>query len=403
MNRLETMVGQTLGRYRLTRLLGRGAQGAVYHSWDEVLACDVAVKVLLPSLVLGPPVYNEFIDNFRNEARIIRRLRHTNIVSVHDFGIQDNIAYIVMTYAPEGALKDRLDKAGVLPVEDIADHLKQAAAALDYAHKLAKPIIHRDVKPQNFLLDGNTLMLADFGVAEMMMNSSEVTGSSLPTLANTNFAIVGTPAYLAPEVGRRERVDWRADIYSLGVMLYQMLCGHVPFNHPAGIWWTIAQHIHEAPPRLTQELTPIRKEFGEVVMQDVEDMVMQALEKAPKARYQSAGDLAKEFRACFGERCPKCGRFSRPLKKFCSHDREPLPQPTPGITIPLRKGTCPNYNPYSARPLALFEVLERCGWALKLGRRHGLFLHIGLTIWRQWRRGHRGNEEPFPCARPIDR
>ncbi len=258
MDPLEALVGTTLGPFKLLRLLGRGSQGAVFLSRDEVLARDLAIKVLLPSLVLGP-LRTEFIDNFRDEARILSSLHHTNIVPVYRFDIQGNIAYLVMHYAPGGSLKDRMDKSEHLTVEEISAYLTQAAAALDYAHQRARPIIHRDVKPHNFLLEDETLMLADFGIAELMMSSSEITGD--PTLASTGFAIRGTPAYLAPEVARGERADGRADIYSLGIMLYQMLTGHVPFNHQAGVWWTMMQHIQDPLPSITKEIAYILPDY----------------------------------------------------------------------------------------------------------------------------------------------
>jgi serine/threonine protein kinase len=342
---LKALVGKTLGLYRLEKLLSYGGMAAVYQSVHEQLARIVAVKVLLPSLVLGPPRVS-FLDRFRDEARMIATLNHPNILPVYDFGIQDGIAYLVMHYANGGSLYDRLNSSkggGPLPLDEAAHYLAQAAAALDHAHQ--KGIVHRDVKPHNFLLEERHLMLGDFGIARLVAGNDENDEASAPTLTSGAPVIRGTPLYLSPEQGRGEPVDWRADIYALGVTLYQMLSGQVPFNDPAGAWPIIMKHVSEAPP-------PLAGQRG--VTREIEAVVMKALAKQPKDRYQSAGAFAAAFRAALGSipkgtpqpatsasqqsgsgkmrsmraagrTCPKCGLVNRPDAKFCLKDGARLP------------------------------------------------------------------------------
>jgi len=340
---LDALVGKTLGLYRLEKLLGYGGMAAVYQSVHEALARTVAVKVLLPSLILGPPRIS-FLDRFRDEARMVATLNHPNILPVYDFGITpDGIAYLVMHYAPGGSLQDRLNPAkhgGPLALQETVHYLSQVAAALDYAHR--RGIIHRDVKPHNLLREDQHVMLADFGIARLAAaNDDQDDDASAATVTGSEVGIRGTPLYLAPEQGRGEPVDWRADIYALGITLYQMLTGHVPFNDPAGAWSIIMKHVCDLPPSIAGQ-------HG--ITRDMEAVVMKALAKRPEDRYQSAGALAAAFlaaarghpgqsvppsasngqsheaiksaagRASGGRTCPRCGLLNRPDAKFCLKD-----------------------------------------------------------------------------------
>jgi serine/threonine protein kinase len=339
---LDALVGKKLGLYRLEKLLGYGGMAAVYQSVHEALARTVAVKVLLPSLVLGPPRIS-FLDRFRDEARLVATLNHPNILPVYDFGINpDGIAYLVMHYAPGGSLQDRLNptkRGGPLTLKETCHYLSQVAAALDYAHK--RGIVHRDVKPHNLLLEDHHLMLGDFGIARLIAASADEDGEDSAATLTGGVAIRGTPLYIAPEQGRGEPVDWRADIYALGVTVYQMLSGHVPFNDPAGAWSIIMKHVCDPPP-------PLAGQHG--VTKEVEAVVMKALAKLPEDRYQSAGAFAAAFLAAVagqpgrpaaspagakpnqgpagkeaghlagGRKCPRCGTINRPDAKFCLKD-----------------------------------------------------------------------------------
>jgi serine/threonine protein kinase len=346
MEGLHALVGKKIGRYRLGRLLGHGGMGAVYEAVQEQLARRVAVKVLLPSLAPGPPPLS-FLDRFRDEARLVATLNHPNILPVYDFGIERGIAYLVMPYAAGGSLDDQLDPdkgGGPLSLQRAAHYLKQAATALDYAH--SKGIVHRDVKPQNLLLEGARLMLSDFGLARMVVQRGDVSPASAPTFSLNGATIRGTPCYLAPEQGGDKPVDWRADIYALGVTLYEMLAGDVPFtDNGGGSWSVIMQHILKAPPSLVGRRVDVTLE--------IEAVVMKALEKEPRKRYRSAGEMALAFRRAIAEGrilalpakpqitvhipaikeivedspgkeagriCPVCGTVNRPAAKYCMRD-----------------------------------------------------------------------------------
>lgn len=346
MEGLHALVGKKIGRYRLGRLLGYGGMGAVYESVHEQLARRVAVKVLLPSLMPGPPRLS-FLDRFQDEARLVATLHHPNILPVYDFGIERGVAYLVMRYAAGGSLDDQLnpDKGGgPLSLQRAAHYLKQAATALDYAH--SKGIVHRDVKPQNLLVEGSRLLLSDFGLARMIVPQNDVSPASAPTLSLNGVNIRGTLYYLAPEQGGDTPVDWRADIYALGVTLYEMLAGDVPFTDDGGgSWSVILKHILEAPPLLVGRRIDVTRE--------IEAVVMKALEKEPRKRYRSAGEMAQAFRRAVaggrilalpakpqitvhipaireiveggpdkeaGRICPVCGTVNRPTAKYCMRD-----------------------------------------------------------------------------------
>ncbi len=328
MGSIEQLVKKTLGQYYLEKLLGVGGMGAVYQSTDERLQRKVAVKVLIPSLVLGSlPSGASFRDRFLDEARVAAKLEHPNILHIYYLGVQDDIAYLVMQYAPDGTLKDRLDKNGPLSLEETANYLAQASRAMDYAH--ANGVVHRDVKPANFLLAGHTLLLSDFGIARLSIPDPEfdVTTGSAWTLTAEGFH-QGTPAYMAPEQVQGGTVDYRADIYSLGIMLYQMLCGEVPFKG----WDVTYKQVHDQPPSLKKRLARYTQRMGEVAIDDIDYVVMKALAKNPADRYESAGRLAADFLKCFGPYCPKCHRLNRPLAKFCQDDGEKLPSITKNIS-----------------------------------------------------------------------
>jgi serine/threonine protein kinase len=318
--------------------------GAVYLSVHEQLARTVAIKVLHPAVPEGPPRLS-FLDRFQDEARLVARLQHPNILPVYDFGIEDGIAFLVMRYAADGSLDDLLNPitgSKPLSLHKVSNFLKQAATALDYAH--GKGIVHRDVKPQNLLLDGSRLMLSDFGLARLIREDEKISPASAPTLSMGGSVIRGSPFYLAPEQCSSIPVDHRTDIYALGVTLYEMLTGHVPFQDTGGPWSVVLKHIMEPPPPLVGQRVELTKEM--------EAVVMRALEKDPQKRYQSAGEMARAFRKAVaggrvlalpakpintlqvpaikertgnsgkevGRMCVVCGTVNRPGAKFCRKD-----------------------------------------------------------------------------------
>ena len=203
------MQPEKIGRYEIRSELGRGGMATVYQGWDPLFERDVAVKVLPPELLHSDP---QFKLRFEREAKIIASLEHPSIVPVYDVGEDNGQPYFVMRHMNGGSLSDRI-KAKVMTVEEAAKILGQLAPGMDEAH--SKGIVHRDLKPSNILFDGKGVpYISDFGIAKLSQaQSGNMTGS----------AIIGTPAYMAPEQAQGTGVDGRTDIYAVGIILFEML------------------------------------------------------------------------------------------------------------------------------------------------------------------------------------
>ncbi len=283
----NALLGQSLGTSTIQRLIGRGGMGAVFVAQQTRPRREVAVKVLLPALFADQPARIGFLARFRREADAIATLDHINIIPIYEYGEQEQVAYLVMPYVTGGSLHQVLEKRGVLPLSEVLPMLEQAAAALDYAH--AKGIIHRDLKPGNILFhsDGRVL-LADFGLAKVLREEGNQQGASSLTSAGT---VIGTPEYLSPEQAAGQALDQRTDVYSLGIVLFHMLTGRVPFSGATPVA-TAMMHALSEPPSLSQlnpTLSPV-----------IEAVVMKALAKQPEQRYESAGQLAQALSAAAG-------------------------------------------------------------------------------------------------------
>lgn len=256
------------GRYEIQRLLGKGGMASVYLAHDPRFDRQVAIKVL-PRQFLHDPIFHE---RFHREARTIARLEHDAIVPVYDFGEHQGQPYLVMRYMPAGSLADRLDN-GAMPLPAIAPILKRLADALDYSHR--QGVIHRDLKPSNILFDNQEkAFLSDFGIAKLAESMATLTGD----------AIVGTPAYMSPEqVQGGQALDGRSDIYTLGVILFQMLTGEMPFKADTPVQQLMA-HV----------LTPVPRvlEFRHDLPPQCEAVIAQAMAKAREDRYSTAARLA---------------------------------------------------------------------------------------------------------------
>ncbi len=270
------MIGSTLGPYRILEQIGLGGMATVYKAYQPGMDRLVALKIL-PAHYANTP---RFVQRFQQEARIIAKLEHRNIIPIYDFGSHDGTTYLAMRYLQAGTVKDILAQ-GTLPLIDVAKLIADVAAALEYAH--AQGIIHRDVKPSNILVDkqGNAY-LTDFGIAKVLEATQEFTGS----------AALGTPTYMAPEQTLGKPVTAQTDVYSLGVMLYEMVTGRPPFEADTPMA-TAIMHVHEPLP-LPRKIKPDLPEAVELV-------ILKALAKDPKDRYQTAGDLAKAFEAAIGD------------------------------------------------------------------------------------------------------
>lgn len=255
--------------------------GAVYLARQTRPSRNVAVKVLHPSHAVDDMLYQEFLARFQREADVIARLEHINIMPIYEYGEHNHIPYLVMPYLTGGSFRDLLAKNGALPLNNATTYIEQAAAALDYAH--SHGVIHRDLKPANFLLhaDGR-LVLADFGIARIIDNSD----SAVFSLTRTG-TIVGTPDYMAPEMAQGDPIDYRADIYELGVVLYQMLTGHVPFSGSSP-YAIVIQHI--------QKNLPLTHIANPNIPPAVDDVLQKATAKRPAERFVTARAMAQALR-----------------------------------------------------------------------------------------------------------
>ncbi len=292
----EALIGRVLGTCTLQKLLGQGSMGAVFLAQQSRPNRQVAVKVFLPALPLTPTQHAAFLERFRRETDAAASLEHPNIIPVHEYGERDGLAYLVMPYINGGTLRDQLENGVVaplagaksegvpskaLPFPTIVNYLDQMAAALEAAH--SKGVIHRDIKPANILVrtDGR-LLLTDFGLVKVVIE-----GQSAQMRITSEGAPMGTPDYMAPEQVIGGNVDARADLYSLGVILYQMVTGVTPFTGETPMQIAM-QHLHTPPdpPRLLREDLP----------HAAEQVILRALAKHPEARYSHAKDFSNAFR-----------------------------------------------------------------------------------------------------------
>ena len=282
-------IGKTIGKVRIEKYLARGGMAEVYLGTHLTLERPVAVKVLHSFIEEDP----DLLSRFQREAKVVAGLRHPNIVQIFDFDTADGHPYIVMEYlrGPSLALYLRAlhERNERIPVQQVARLLKSLASALDYAHE--QDVIHRDIKPGNIILHSKTneipldgmltkdvdAVLTDFGLVRIAHSATQ-TASGM---------VSGTPAYMSPEQARGDKVDARADIYSLGVVLYEMLAGRVPFEGDSTIA-VIYKHINEPPP-------PI-----EGIAPSVQAVINRALAKEPDQRYQTALDMTADFYQAIG-------------------------------------------------------------------------------------------------------
>jgi serine/threonine protein kinase len=264
-------VGQSLGRYRILEKIGAGGMATVYRGIQTSIGREVAIKVLSSSLAAQD---EDFLVRFQREVQVSSTLQHPHILPVYDFGDYQGSPYIVMAYLKGGTLAD-LIRQGPMVLTEATRIITQLADALDFAHKSG--VIHRDFKPSNVMLDerGN-VYLADFGLAKVTDASLQLTGSRL----------VGTPDYMAPDLVKENGVTRSVDVYAMGVTLYQMLSGHVPFkaSTPMGV---LMAHMSAPIPDIRTE----RPDLGEAVQQ----VINLSMAKSADERFPTAGDLACEL------------------------------------------------------------------------------------------------------------
>jgi len=271
-------IGHTIsGRYKIESLLGQGGMSAVYKATDPNLRRAVAVKLIHPHLSSD----DEFVRRFEQEAAAVAQLRHQNIIQVYDFNHDSNVYYMVLEFIPGQTLQDKLkalNKSGdLLPLEETINIMAKVCDAVAYAHD--KKMIHRDLKPANVMLNPNGQpILMDFGVAKMM-------GTAQHTATG---AIIGTAKYMSPEQAQGDRPDERTDIYSLGVMLYEMAAGVPPFEGESTVA-ILMKHVSQQPPNI--------RNIKVDIPDDMANIIEKALAKNRGERHQTASDLAAALRA----------------------------------------------------------------------------------------------------------
>ena len=305
------MVGKTIaGRYELEELVGHGGMSSVYKARDSLLERNVALKVLHEQ-------YNqddEFVERFKREARSVAQLQHPNIVTVIDRGEEDGRQYIVFEYIAGENLKERVVRKGRLGVREALE------IAIEVAHGLAFALVHRDVKPQNVLLNGDgRAKVTDFGIARSLDVEHGMTQAG---------TVLGTSNYIAPEQASGQEVSAHTDVYSLGVVLYELLAGDVPF--PGESFIAVAmKHVHESPPNLLEVRrdTPLR----------VAAAVDRALDKDPEQRFPTMDAFAAELAACLAKLDLKDGGGEVtavvPAPRPRAHARKPVSRTPVGIML----------------------------------------------------------------------
>ena len=331
---------QTIGNYHIQEVLGRGGMGTVFSGEHVYIGKKVAVKILHPQFAK----YDDALKRFLREARAASSINHPNICDVTDFGpMPDGGVYFVMEYLDGTSLEDLIDSQGAMPLHRCLNIANQMALALASAHD--EGIIHRDLKPDNIMLvkkpgrrelvkvvtnndDGTSstkiviekeeeydyVKILDFGIAKVL------TPESSPPSKTLAGAVFGTPEYMSPEAAKGENIDFRSDIYSVGVILFDMICGRPPFEAEASAE-VLAMHINTAPPLPSKvaphcEITPL-----------AEALIMRAMAKDPDKRYQSFDEFRVDLQNCYG---------SVGYRRSRAVQGTPLPRQQPGLTDEIK-------------------------------------------------------------------
>lgn len=280
---MNDIFGKKLGQYILLEQLGEGGMAKVYNAFDSRMERNVAIKVILPSKRTS----KTFLEQFEMEAKALASLTHTNIVKVLNYGVENDQPFLVMEYIPGGTLKDAVSQQ--LPWQTAAAILAPIARALEYVHR--QQIVHRDVKPSNILLQEDFRpMLSDFGILKLLESKDEKVSSAIGVG-------VGTPEYMPPEQGMGKDVDFRADIYSLGLVFYELVTGQKPFTADTPMAMVL-KHVTDEIPRPTK--------IDRRIPPFVEEAILRAVQKNPEGRYASMGEFADVLELiALGEKAPQ--------------------------------------------------------------------------------------------------
>ncbi len=271
----DPLISKKIGQYEIQSLIGQGGMAIVYRAYQGSMKRDVAMKVVSALITQD----SKFLERFNREASFITSLEHAHIVPVYDYGTTDDgLTFLVMRYIKGGSLAERIRQGTPLALDQINTILRQIADALDYAHQ--RGVIHRDIKPSNVLLDeqGNAY-LADFGLARLI-------DPSVARHLTETGSFLGTPSYISPEQVGEGTLDERSDLYSLGIVLYEMLAGRPPFAGDSA-FTIMRSHIDQNPPTL--------RKFRTGLPNQLEAVIAKALQKDPDKRFQSGAALAEAF------------------------------------------------------------------------------------------------------------
>lgn len=265
----DALIGANLGQFTILEEIGRGGMATVYSAMQQSMNRKVAVKILPHHFMHDP----DFLERFEREVEVISHLEHPHILPIYDYGEADGVPFIAMRFLGGGSMAQMV-RRGVPQLNDLVKPFQQIAEALDYAHQ--QGIIHRDLKPGNIMLDehGNAY-LSDFGIARVM--GSNLTGS----------AIIGTPAYMSPEQAHGINIDSRSDIYSLGIVLFELITGREPYQAETPMS-LLMMHINEPVPPIA--------DFRDGVPPVIQDVINTATAKNPDERYPSSSELAQAFK-----------------------------------------------------------------------------------------------------------
>jgi len=309
---VNTFIGRTLsGRYEVLELIGRGGTADTYRALDKTLAREVAIKVLIDRS-------DDVNKRFLREAQAMARLNHPRIVQVFDVGEESGISYIIMELVRGKTLRDL--EGGSISYRQALTYLVDILEALEYAHN--DGIIHRDIKPSNIMTieDGKHVKVMDFGLARRTSDMTQTTRTG---------QIVGTIGYLAPERFLSKPADVRSDLYSVGIVMYEIFTGTVPFrNDKDDLVATIFSHVHDAP-------TPPH-EINRNIPEPLERVIMRAIDKDPAKRYQSARDFANDLQVLLSP--------TPVVRKPQTVERRPAPQADPELRRALDRALSPTRN-----------------------------------------------------------